>query len=132
MLNVIKEKTCILIDDDGDDHVFFSIALKRLPIKINCIYYLEAKVALEDLFQNKNIRPAFIFLDLNMPQLSGLECLKILKATPGLSDIPVIIYSTSSNEKDINSSKQMGALDYWVKSDNIEDLVIKLSKFFLN
>jgi CheY-like chemotaxis protein len=125
-----NEKTCILIDDDEDDHCFFIAALKGQSTKIHCTHYLKPKEALEKITQNRGTQPSYIFIDLNMPQLTGVECLRILKETPALSDIPVIIYSTSSSPNDIDRCKRLGAAAYLVKPDSIDDLTSGLSKFF--
>ncbi len=124
------EKTCILIDDDEDDHCFFTAALKGQSIKIHCTHYLKPREAMEKISQHRGTQPACIFIDLNMPQLTGLECLRILKETPALSDIPIIIYSTSSNPNDIETCKRLGATDYLIKPHSIDALTSSLSAFF--
>jgi CheY-like chemotaxis protein len=64
--------------------------------------------------------PSLIFLDLNMPRLNGRKVLFELKNNPEYRNIPVIIYGTSSNEKDRAELKALGAADYLVKqSDNV-------------
>lgn len=130
ILITVNEKTCILIDDDEDDHCFFIAALKGQSTKIQCTYYLKPKEALEKISQNRGPQPAYIFMDLNMPQLTGLECLRILKQTPDLSEIPVIIFSTSSNPNDIAACKRLGAAGYLIKPDSIDELTSELSAFF--
>lgn len=126
-----EEKACILIDDDEDDHSFFSTALGRLSQKINCMHFLDPNKALETILQNRGAGTCCIFIDLNMAQLNGLECLRIIKGTSILSNIPVVIYSTSSNPKDIDASKILGAAAYMVKSNSIAELVGGLSGFFI-
>ncbi len=129
-LRIGTEKTCILIDDDEDDHCFFVAALKGQSMKIHCTHYLKPKEALEKISQNKGTQPSYIFIDLNMPQLTGLDCLRILKGTPTLSDIPIIIYSTSSNPNDIDTCKRLGATAYIIKPDSIDALTSRLSMYF--
>lgn len=126
-----QEKTCILIDDDEDDHYFFRAALLAQGIPIACTYYLKPKEALEKISQHRGVKPTYIFIDLNMPQLTGLECLGILKRTPAVSDIPVVMYSTSASPNDIEACKQLGALAYLVKPASIEELASGLSPFFV-
>lgn len=125
-----EKTTCILIDDDEDDHSFFGAALKKHKEEIHCTHYFDPREALDKLLCNNGPKPSWIFVDLNMPKLSGLEFLKILKKVPDLSDVPVIIYSTSSCPKDIDECKKFGAAGYMVKPNNMEDLVTRLSEYF--
>ncbi|MFD2934335.1 response regulator [Spirosoma flavum] len=128
--NFRDRKNLILIDDDEDDHCFFIAALKGQTYKIQCTRYLKPREALDKISQNRGPQPAYIFIDLNMPQLTGLECLRILKETPTLSAIPVIIYSTSSNSNDIETFKRLGAAAYLIKPASIDALTSRLSAFF--
>ena len=124
------EETCILIDDDEDDHYFFRAALGAQGIPIGCTYYLKPREAMEKISQHQGVKPAYIFIDLNMPQLTGLECLRWLKQTPAVSDIPVVMYSTSSSPTDMEESRRLGAAAYLIKPASIEELTSRLSVFF--
>ncbi len=67
--------------------------------------------------------PHFILLDLNMPRLDGMEALKQIRATEKYRNIPVIILSTSSLSKDINTSYHQGCNCYIVKPGSFSALV---------
>ncbi|HOZ87046.1 MAG TPA: response regulator, partial [Bacteroidia bacterium] len=56
--------------------------------------------------------PDYIFLDLNMQVMNGKECLTEIKKIPEISEIPVIIYSTSLNEKTVYETLLLGAFDH--------------------
>ena len=71
--------------------------------------------------------PDAIFLDLNMPQLNGKQCLAELKQTPSLRHIPIIIYSTTSNKKEIQDTLDMGASHFMIKKSSSKDLREELS-----
>ena len=60
-------------------------------------------------------KPVLTFLDLNMPGYNGLDCLKSIKANEGLSDMPVIVYSTCHYIKDIDACYKHNAHFYIVK-----------------
>src|SRR6478609_7708904 len=90
---------CFLIDDDDDDREFFTSALTELDGSIKLDYAHSGAEAVERLGKTRETIPDFIFLDLNMQPMSGAECLVKLKKMAHLVDVPVIIYSTSLNEK---------------------------------
>src|SRR5687767_5331189 len=67
--------------------------------------------------------PDYIFLDINMPIMSGRECLICISNDARLRQVPVIIYSTSSNPLEIESFKRLGASDFIVKPGSFARLV---------
>lgn len=71
--------------------------------------------------------PDLVLLDLIMPKLHGFEVLKALKGDPATSQIPVIVFSNLGQESDSRMAHELGALDYWVKSNlGLEDLAGRL------
>jgi len=67
--------------------------------------------------------PDLILLDLIMPKVQGFEVLRELKASPLTAGIPVIVLSNLGQEKDSQSARELGALDYWVKANvGLEEL----------
>lgn len=70
-----------------------------------------------------------ILLDLILPGFDGFEILKRIRATEALRNIPVIVFSNLSEEKDIKRSKELGANDFMVKSNfTLDELVEKIKK----
>jgi len=67
--------------------------------------------------------PAVILLDLNMPRVDGLSVLRELKARPVLQRIPVVILTTSKEDRDINTAYDLGANSYIVKPVNFENFM---------
>lgn len=67
--------------------------------------------------------PAVILLDLNMPRVDGLSVLRELKARPILQRIPVVILTTSKEDRDINTAYDLGANSYIVKPVNFENFM---------
>lgn len=67
--------------------------------------------------------PAVILLDLNMPRVDGLTVLRELKAHPTLHRIPVVILTTSKEDRDINTAYDLGANSYIVKPVNFENFM---------
>lgn len=119
---------CFLIDDDHEDQEIFSLALNAIDEDIDCVTASDGVDALNKLRKERGFTPHFIFLDLNMVRMNGRECLKEIKKIPHLNDIPVIIYSTSSAQKDITETKLLGATDYIVKPPSISILTKRLEQ----
>ena len=119
-----------MIDDDQDDQEIFGIALEKIGIPINLVTANDAFEGLEKLNKEKTFIPDFIFLDLNMPLMNGRQCLAEMKKCPALSKIPVIIYSTSEEQKDIIETMAMGASGFITKPGSLHKLTIILSDFF--
>lgn len=77
---------------------------------------------LDLLEERKKSLPDVIVLDVNMPGMSGIECLRIIRKTKGLDHLPVIIMSTSTNPKTIDEAFIHGADSYAVKPGKFDDL----------
>ncbi|MEO8760502.1 MAG: response regulator [Bacteroidia bacterium] len=114
-------KTIMIIDDDEDDRFFFCSAVKEINPAYICQEAKNGKEALEILRDTVKL-PDFIFLDINMPVMGGKECLAELKMDDKLKHIPVIMYTTSSFQTDIEFTRQLGAADYFIKSFDISKL----------
>ena len=121
----------LLIDDDEDDREFFMIALDDLPLKTDCQVALSAAEAFEILGQS-GVLPDVIFLDLNMPIMDGRACLKELKKDPAVQHIPVVIFSTSNEQRDIADTRKLGARDFMTKPTDLTKLTAYLNNFLVN
>jgi len=123
------KQACFLIDDDEDDREIFGIALEDAAPGFECIMAKNGLEAIEVL-STGNFVPSHIFLDLNMPYMSGIECLKEIKKKPDLADIPVIVYTTSSHSKDMEETKALGATHYLIKPPSLATLIELLTGIF--
>jgi CheY-like chemotaxis protein len=123
-------KNILLVDDDADDQLFFTDALKEIDSGIQCVIANNGKEALEQL-RNFSTRPEILFLDLNMPFQNGYEFLKHFKNEPHLSDIPVIIFTTSSDRKDAELAHRLGAHLFFSKPNEFSQLCSGL-EYILN
>jgi CheY-like chemotaxis protein len=119
----------LYIEDDKEDRLFFQDAIKSVNPSID----FEAVSSCDEaLFKLKTRRrPDLIFLDIVLPVKSGRDCLRIIKANPLLSTIPVIIYSASNDKRDIKECIELGASEYIVKPNDFESLCDRL-KLILN
>jgi CheY-like chemotaxis protein len=111
-----------LVDDDLDDQMLFRDAIVEINPAIEVGTAVNGVQALQILTQEPKPKPDYIFIDLNMPLMNGIQCLKEIKAIPDLQNIPVIIYSTSSYEKDMQQTAENGAFYYIVKPFSFQEL----------
>ena len=119
----------LLMDDDEDDRAFFADALIDLELLFPVEFCKNGLELLNRLY-NKNLHvPDIIFLDLNMPILSGFETLQQIREDVKFKDIPVIaIYSTSATEDGVKNTFGLGANAYVVKPIAFGDLKKLLKK----
>ena len=109
------KKVILIIDDDEDDRFFFGEAVKEVDSSARIICCENGEEALNFLKREDIHLPDYIFLDINMPGISGKKCLTELKKLEKLSSIPVFMYSTSSQKKDDMEFKQLGATHFFTK-----------------
>ena len=114
----------LLADDDHDDTDLFYEALKDIDSSIEFNFATNGKELIAKLHTGK-IDPQIIFLDINMPEMNGWECLETLKKEKGLKDIPVIMYSTSSGTLYGRKAVKSGALCFYEKPPSF----LKLREF---
>jgi CheY-like chemotaxis protein len=125
-------RTCFLIDDDIDDHEIFAMAIQKVDQKIDLRSATDCLEGLKELQNNISFVPDFIFLDINMPRMNGLQCLPEIKKLPHLKDAKVIMYSTSSDEDIKQTTRRLGADDFIVKPGKISLLVNHLNRIMEN
>jgi CheY-like chemotaxis protein len=107
----------LLADDDEDDRLFFKEAFGEVKIKHEIATFNDGDMLMEYLNDTTNPLPDIIFLDLNMPRKSGLECLQEIRADKRLKNVSVAIYSTSSSNQDIEQTFITGA-NVYIKKPN--------------
>jgi len=123
----MEPKTILLAEDD----LFLSSLLNARLKKegFNVLIAKDGQEALE-LLQN-DAKPDLMLLDVILPKKSGFEVLEAMKADPQIEEVPVIIISNLGQESDIQTGRELGAVDYIVKAKiSIDDLVQKVKDFF--
>ena len=115
-------KEVVLIDDDRDDADLFKEALSEIDNSISFKHYEESKEALRTLSLPNADLPDFIFLDINMPIVSGWECLSEFKKNQRLRGVMVVMFTTSSQSKEIETAKQRGADGFITKPSDYKTL----------
>ena len=110
-----KLKPVLLVEDDTVDAMTVKRALKELKVKNELVHTTDGKKALEYLKAPGNAMPCVILLDLNMPEMNGIEFLQIVKADGELKNIPVVMLAASSEEKNIVETFHLGVAGYIFK-----------------
>lgn len=111
-----------LVDDDEDDRFLFSEAFEELKVATELLLFKNGQEFIDSLENGLQHIPQLIFLDLNMPLMNGMECLKYLRQNTLFKDIFVAIYSTSSSEEDMEETFLNGANIYIKKPHNFSTL----------
>jgi CheY-like chemotaxis protein len=110
----------LCIDDDPDDTDFFCDAVKEVSSETACLVANDGLSALKIL--RSDPQPDAIFLDINMPRMSGREVLIQIKKNYKWSQIPIIIYSTSILPRDVADYQRLGAHEIVNKHSKFKDL----------
>ncbi len=118
----------LLADDDQDDRHFFRDAFEALKMKTVVKTVNDGVALMSHLQQPDAWLPHVLFLDLNMPQKSGMECLGEIRKMPAMKNVAVAIYSTSASEADIEETFVMGANIYIKKPSDFATLKKILSE----
>ena len=117
-----------LVDDDLDDQEIFVMALEEIDKNVEYSLANDGVDALEKLESDPTFLPDYIFIDVNMPRLNGLECLRQIRKLTHLDHAVVIIYSTTLDQRLINNSKELGANHFLVKPPGFTPLKEKLTE----
>jgi len=113
-----KEVEILLVEDNASDEELTIIALKDNNIKNKIQVARDGVEALEYLFGSvdsetlKPVGPLVVLLDLKLPRIDGLEVLKRIKSHPEAKKIPVVVLTSSSEERDIVESYRLGVNSY--------------------
>lgn len=121
-------KITILIDDDVDDIQFLREALLDVDQDVVCHDFLSPLDAIETLAKNESLAPDFVFIDFNMPNLNGFECLLQLKAMPKMSNTRFIINSTYVDDSMKDKFLSNGAFYVFQKPYKVQSYLKILSQ----
>lgn len=133
--------TILLVEDDANDVVLVKRAFKQAkvanPLQVardgeEAVAYLAGAGEFAD--RERFPLPAIILLDLKMPRKSGLEVLEWLRAQPGLKRLPVVVLTSSKENRDINRAYELGANSYLIKPvsfNNLTEMVKTLGLYWI-
>lgn len=117
-------RTLLLVEDDPDDVLITQRALER-RLDLRVVVARDGDEAMAFLRRQGSFaqaeRPDLVLLDLNIPRRSGHQVLREIRRDPVLTNLPVVVFTTSCAQEDINASYQERANSYVVKPDELSD-----------
>jgi CheY-like chemotaxis protein len=127
---MVRNHLLFLVDDDVDDHEIFKAALAQVDEKTELMIAGNGQDALHMLATLESL-PFYIFVDLNMPRMGGIQFLTELKKSDALHKIPVIVYSTSNHPDDKGKALEAGAHQFITKPAKYTELCDLLKKLLV-
>ncbi|QOG01322.1 response regulator [Flavobacterium sp. MDT1-60] len=121
----MKYQHILVIDDDPEDIEIFSEAINSFNENITITSSTDAFIALEDLKKAENL-PDIIFLDLQMPRLTGKDFLEKLNEDSKLQNIPVVVLSGQSDAIAKDMYQKIGVRNYICKPNSYKELIEEL------
>ena len=131
----------LLVEDSAEDVELFRHAFERAGLSGRLHIVVDGAEALDFMCgsgryaaRNSAIWPKVILLDLKLPKVDGLEVLKRLKADPRTASIPIVVLSSSQEERDLAASYKLGVNSYVVKSmdfDQFAETVGLLGQYWI-
>lgn len=119
-----KPSAILIVDDDADDRDIIRDALMTNSDKAEYVSLENGDALLQYLHEKgSGGLPAFILLDLNMPGKDGREALKEIKSNSAFQKIPIIVFTTSSSDRDKQTAYESGANCFVTKPDTFDKLV---------
>jgi two-component system, response regulator len=127
-------KLILLVEDNIDDEELTLRALKKSAVPNQVMVARDGAEAVSCLF-DKDVQPHVVLLDLNLPKLDGLEVLRRIRSHESTKHLPVVVLTSSKEDKDIARSYQLGANSYVRKPVDFKqfiDTVNTLSLYWLS
>jgi two-component system response regulator len=127
----MKTKPILLVEDNADDETLALRAFRKAGVKNKVVVCRDGEEALTYLFSDDaatNPRPAVVLLDLKLPKVNGLEVLKQIRGTERTRLLPVVILTSSKEERDLVESYDRGANSYVRKPVDFNEFAEAVSK----
>jgi CheY-like chemotaxis protein len=129
MIQVMELKRILLVEDSVNDVELVFAALEENHLANEVVVARDGEEALDYLYRRGVFRlraeghPAVVLLDLKLPKVDGLEVLKQIKSDPEMRTIPVVMMTSSREEKDLVTSYDRGVNAYVVKPMDFGEFV---------
>lgn len=126
-MTALLHKTILLVDDDEEEYYIFKLALELADVNYHCVWANGMEHAVNLV---KELRPDFVFIDINMPRYNGINCLQKLKEIESLRQSKFVMYSTYISESDHDQALALGADHCMHKAENVKILLKQLTWLF--
>jgi len=120
-------QTILIVEDSEDDYEATIRAFKRTNLK-NPIRRAASGTEALSILRESDTHPGLILLDLNMPGIDGRRILAIIKSNPVMRKIPVVVLTTSSDERDVEECYTLGANTYIQKPVDLDGLFAAIQR----
>jgi two-component system, response regulator len=132
-MTAADEISVLLVEDNPDDAEFTLRALRKANVALNIVLVDNGVKALDFVFGTGSYAdragaklPRVMLLDLKMPKVDGLEVARRIKNDPRTRALPIVIFTSSREQRDITESYLLGANSYVVKPIDYAELITKL------
>ncbi len=130
-MNNYDQIEILLVEDNEDDAEMTIRALKKVNLANQLVHLEDGQAALDFLFGKMSRKPKMILLDIKMPKVDGIEVLRKIKENENTRVIPVVIMTSSREEKDMLISYDLGVNSYIVKPVEFENFAKAVSELGL-
>ena len=119
----MENKVILLVEDNPRDEALTLRALRKSNIVNDVVVARDGVEALNFFADGTNVLPQLVLLDLKLPKIDGLEVLRQLRADERTRRLPVVVFTSSSEEEDIIKSYSLGANSYVQKPVEFEQFL---------
>ena len=133
-MNDYEQIEILLAEDNGTDAEMTIRALRRKNLANNLVWVKDGAEALDYIFRRgayalrPNGTPKLVLLDLKMPKVDGIEVLRQIKSNEETKAMPVVMLTSSAEERDIVASYSFGVNSYVVKPVDFSSFVVEVAK----
>ena len=128
---MIEQIEILLVEDNPSDAEMTLRALRRNNL-VNRVHWVkDGAAALDFIFSGNGEKPKLVLLDLKMPKVDGIEVLRRLKADPATQALPVVVMTSSNEERDVVETYRLGVNSYIVKPVEFEAFLETVAKIGL-
>ena len=132
--NAVDAPYFLLVEDSADEIAMLLKILHEIEGALEVSVCHDGVEALDTLTTAVNCTPSrlprFVLLDINMPRVDGFEVLRKARAVPALEALPIVMFSTSSLQEDVDRAFQCGSTAYCVKPMRYDDYARVVASIF--
>ena len=121
MNETLRTASIVVVEDNPADVLLIRKALQEKRIRCELTCFDNGETALKSLSQQGCLLPDLILLDLQLPKADGIDVLSKIRGMPRLSEVPVVILTSSASPSDKQRAARIGAARYIRKPSQLED-----------